>query len=162
MVATQRNSVVRPTLIDRCFLLIPVLPFAVFLLTAAALLVLFSHVATWISAAVIGSTALLIMRTLLRTWNCRFSAFADTAESVGRFGTTQVPLDNIRSCRAVQLHPGARRSPIVLGLVLEGQMKPLTLPATFRFLRADREAVVHTMTALGIRVEGTSEYLDQQ
>jgi hypothetical protein len=162
MVAARSSGVVRPPLIDRCFLLIPVLPVAVLALVVSSVAVQLTQVATWISAGVIGTTAALIVRTVWRTWNCRFSASADIVESFGRFRTTQIPVASIRTCYPVQLHPGARNSPIVLGLVVEGRPKAVNILATFRFQRADREAVLRTMTELGICVEGTGEYLDQK
>jgi hypothetical protein len=161
MVAARSSGVVRPPLIDRCFLLIPVLPVAVLALVVSSVVVQLTQVATWVSAGAIGTTAALIVRTVWRTWNCRFSASDDLVESFGRFRTTKIPFASIRTCYPVQLHPGARDSPIVLGLIVEGRTEPLNIMATFRFQRAEREAVVRTMTELGICVERASEYTDQ-
>ncbi len=162
MAGVRRNDIVRPTLIDRCFLLIPVLPVAVLVLVLSQVFVQLTGMTTWIAALVIGTTAAVIMRTAWRTWNCRFSVSPDMAENCWRFRTTVTPLASIRTCHPVKLLPGSRHSPTVLGLVVEGRTKPLGIPATFRFRRADREVVVRAITDLGIRVEGTSEYLDQR
>ena len=161
MAGVRSNDVVRPTLVDRCFLLIPVLPVAVLVLVMSQVFVQLADVTTWIAALVIGTTTAVIMRTAWRTWNCRFSVSSDMVENCWRFRTTVIPFASIRTCHPVKLLPGSRHSPTVLGLVAEGRRKPLGIPATFRFRRADREAVVRTMTELGIRVERTTEYLDQ-
>jgi hypothetical protein len=164
MATTRNNDVVRPTLIDRCFLLIPLLPFAGLTLVVTSVLTQYqlTHLGTWTAAVVLGTTAAFLVCTAWRTWNCQFSISLDSAQNRARFRTTVIPYATIRSCHPTQLPPRKRNSPIVLCLVADGQAEPLAVLATFRFRRADREAVVRTMTELGIRVEGTSEYLDQR
>jgi hypothetical protein len=164
MATTRSSHVVRPTLIDRCFLLIPLFPFAGLALLAPLILAQFqlTHLGIWLAVVVLGTTAAFLVCTAWRTWNCQFSIPLDGAQNRSRFRTTVIPVANIRTCHPMQLHPGAAKSPIVLGLAVEGRTKPLAILATFRFHRADREAVLRAMTELGIRVEGTSEYLDQK
>jgi hypothetical protein len=161
MVTARSSGVVRPPLIERCFLLIPVIPVALMVLGASIVFVLFTHVATWMAAVVVGTTAALVVRTAWRTWNCQLSVSPDSVMNRWRFRTTVIPVASIRTCHPVKLLPGSRHSPLVLGLVVEGRSKPLGIPATFRLNRAERQAVVQTMAYLGICIERASEYIDQ-
>jgi hypothetical protein len=156
------NDIMRPPVIERCFLLIPVLPVAVLALVAASVLVGLTHVANWIAAVVVGTIAAFVMRTAWRTWNCQFSVLPDMVQNRWRFRTTVIPFESIGTCHPVKLLPGSRHSPLVLGLVVQGRTQPLGIPATFRLQRTQREIVVRTMIDLGIRIEQTAEYLDQK
>jgi hypothetical protein len=161
MVTARSSGVVRPPLIERCFLLIPVFPVAVLALVVSSVFVLVMHLAIWFATVVVGVTIALVVRTAWRTWNSPFSVTPDGVKNCGRFRTTVIPVAHIRTCHPVKLLPGSRHSPLVLGLVVEGRSKPLGIPATFRLNRAERQAVVRTMAYLGICVERASEYIDQ-
>jgi membrane protease YdiL (CAAX protease family) len=161
MVTARSSGVVRPPLIERCFLLTPVFPVAVLALVVSSVFVLLMHVATWMAAVVVGTIAALVVRTARRTWNSPFSVSPDSVMNRWRFRTTVIPVASIRMCHPVKLLPGSRHSPLVLGLVVEGKSKPLGIPATFRLNRAERQAVVQTMAYLGICIERASEYIDQ-